>query len=114
MADPLHRLIRKIATNFQWTAFCRKAFETVKQCLTSLPILAYPKFYSEFILATDASDVAMGAVLSQVQDGRDRVAAYWSQQLDKFQRSYSTIEREALAIVSSIKEFYPYLYGFHF
>ena len=40
--------------------------------------------------------------------------AYWSRQLDKSERSYSTIEREALAVVSSIKEFYPYLYGFHF
>ena len=54
----------------------------------------------------------MGGVLSQVQDGKERVIAYWSQQLKKAERNYSTIEREALAVVGAIKEFYPYLYGF--
>ena len=56
----------------------------------------------------------MGGVLSQVQDGKERVIAYWSQQLKKAERNYSTIEREALAVVGAIKEFYPYLYGFPF
>lgn len=63
---------------------------------------------------TDASESAMGAVLSQVQNGQERVIAYWSRQLDKSQRSYSTIGCEALAAVSAIKQFYPYLFGFHF
>lgn len=63
---------------------------------------------------TDASDTAMGGVLSQVQDGQERVISYWSRQLHKAERNYSTIEREALAMVSAIKEFYPYLYGFTF
>ena len=63
---------------------------------------------------TDASDVALGGVLSQVQDGLEKPIAYWSRQLSKAERNYSTIEREALAVVSAIKEFYPYLYGFSF
>ena len=114
LADPLYRLTKKTANGFLWTASCERAFETLKQRLTSPPILAYPKFDCEFTLTTDASEVAMGAVLSQVQDGKEKVVAYWSQQLDKSQRSYSTIEREALAVVAAVKEFYPYLYGFHF
>ena len=61
---------------------------------------------------TDASDHAIGGVLSQIQDGKERVIAYFSRQLGK--ALYSTIEREALAVVSAIQEFYPYLYGFHF
>ena len=65
-------------------------------------------------MATDASDVAIGGVLSQVQDGYERVLAYWSRQLQKAERNYSTIEREALAVVGAVKEFYPYLYGFPF
>ena len=48
IADPLHHLTRKTATGFHWTAFCEEAFQTLKQRLTSPPILAYPKFDSEF------------------------------------------------------------------
>ena len=114
IAAPLHCLTRKTSKVFCWTELCKKAFDTLKQRLTSPPILAYLKFDSEFTLTTDASEVARGAVLSQVQDGKGRVVAYWSQQLDKSQRSYSTIEQEALAVVMAMKEFYPYLYGFHF
>ena len=67
------------------------------------------------MLATDASDSANGAVLSQVHDnGTEKVIAYWSRQLSKAERNYSTIEREALAIVKAVKEFYPYLYGHEF
>ena len=64
------------------------------------------------ILAT--IDHAIGGVLSQIQDGQEKVIAYWSRQLQKPERNYSTIEREALAVVSAVKEFYPYLYGFQF
>jgi len=80
----------------------------------SPPILAYPRFDVPFVVQTDASAHAVGGVLSQVQDGKERAIAYWSQQLKKFERNYSTIEREALAVVGAIKESYPYLYGFAF
>ena len=62
----------------------------------------------------DASDKAIGRVLSQLRDGHERVIAYWSRQLSKAECNYSTTEWEALAAVDSIKEFYPYLYGFPF
>ena len=65
-------------------------------------------------MATDASDIAIGGVLSQIQDGCECVLAYWSRQLQKAERNYSTIELEALAVVGAVKEFYPYLYGFPF
>ena len=57
------------------------------------------------MVSTDASDRAIGGVLSQKQDGHDRVIAYWSRQLTKAERNYSTIEQEALAIVGAVKEF---------
>ena len=82
--------------------------------LTSPPILAYPHFTDPFIVSTDASDNAIGGVLSQLRDGHERVIAYWSRQLSKAEQNYSTIERETLAAVGAIKEFYPYLYGFPF
>ena len=77
--------------------------------------MAYPDFKLPFLLYTDASDFAVGGVPGQVQDGRERdIICYWSCQLTKSERNYLTIEKEALAAVSAVKEFYPYLYGFRF
>ena len=59
------------------------AFQELCRRLVSAPILAFPNFNQPFILDTDASDVRMGAVLSQVQDGQERVIAYASQVLSK-------------------------------
>ena len=75
--------------------------------LVNRPNHAYPQFDLPFVVHTDASDHATGGVLSQVQDGKERVIAYWSRQLNKAQRNYSTIESEALAVVGAIQEFYP-------
>ena len=114
MAEPLYQLTRKTTRGFQWTSKCQQAFEDLTLKLVSPPILAYPQFHTPFKLQMDASDSAIGAVLSQEQGGSERVIAYWSRQLQKSERNYSVIEREALAAVSAIREFYPYLYGFHF
>ena len=83
----------------------------MKQRLTTPPILAYPNFSHPFVLATDASGIALGGILSQTTDGKEQVIAYWSRQMNKAERRYSTIEREALAVVAAVKEFYHYLYG---
>ena len=114
VAEPLYKLTRKSSLPFNWTSSCQEAFSLLKQLLTTAPILAYPDFTLPFVLHTDASDIAVGAVLSQIQNGREHVIAYSSRQLTKAERGYSTIEKEALAAVSAIKEFYPYLYGFTF
>ena len=88
------------------------AFENLKSRLVAPPTLAYPNLQLQFLLYTDASDSAIGAVLSQMQEGQEHVIAYWSRKLQKTERNYSTTEREALAVVSALKEFYPYVYGF--
>lgn len=87
------------------------AFEKCKQILTNDPILQYPDFDQEFILTTDASDVALGAVLSQGSVGSDKPVAYASRTLSDTETRYSTIEKELLAIVWAVKYFRPYLYG---
>eukprot|EP00731_Ephydatia_muelleri_P033914 Em0041g27a len=103
--------VKELRQFLGWTAQCTMAFQELKERLTTPPVLAFPQFDREFLLATDASDSAIGAVLSQVDDnGTEKVIAYWSRQLTKAERNYSTIEREALAIVKAVKEFYPYLY----
>ena len=113
IAENLHKLLRK-GNTYSWYTACQEAFTELKHRLTTPPILAYPNFKLPFLLYTDASDFALGVVLSQVQDGKERVICYWSRQLTKPERGYSTTEGEVLAAVSSVKEFYPYLYGSSF
>ena len=67
IAKPLHRLTERGAT-FCWNDSCQSAFDTLRELLTSAPVLSYPDFTREFILDTDASDSGIGAVLSQVDN----------------------------------------------
>ena len=114
IAKPLHHLTEKTA-EFKWTEQCQKAFEEIRHRLVSSPILAFPDFSKPFILDTDASDVGIGAVLSQEQeDGTERVLAYASRVLSKPERRYCVTRKELLAVVSFIKHFRPYLLGRHF
>jgi len=73
--------------------------------------LAYPDPNLEYILDTDASDQNVGAVLSQVQEGREVVVAYYSKSLSSTERNYCTTRKELLAVIKSVKHFRPYLYG---
>ena len=72
IAKPQHQLSEKNA-KFLWTEECNTAFRFLKQHLTKTPTLVYPDFKKPFILDTDASNVAIGALLSQVADGVDSV-----------------------------------------
>ena len=74
-ATPLTNL-RKKNVKFIWDCSCQNAFEVLKEKLCSSPILAYPKPGLKYILDNDTSDVAIAAVLSQIQDGKERVIAY--------------------------------------
>ena len=83
VAKPLHRLTEKTA-EFKWTNQCQEAFEEIRQRLVSAPVLSFPDFTKPFIVDTDASDIGIGAVLSQVQEkGTERDIAYASRVLSK-------------------------------
>ncbi|GFU26230.1 retrovirus-related Pol polyprotein from transposon 297 [Trichonephila clavipes] len=84
---------------------------SLKEALTSSPILIYPQPDKPFILDTDASNESVGAVLSQEIDGHERVVAYWSKCLSKPERNYCVTRKELLAIVKAIEHFHHYLYG---
>ncbi|KAL4153387.1 hypothetical protein QTP88_001220 [Uroleucon formosanum] len=75
------------------------------------PILQYPDFTKEFILTTDASGKALGAILSQGKIGSDLPISYASRTLNNAELNYSTTELECLAIIFGVKHFRPYLYG---
>ena len=88
-----------------WTLDCQKAFKNLKRCVTQPPILGYPAVDSPFILDTDASSQGLSAVLSQMQEGQERVIAYASKTLSKSQKRYCAAYRELLALVLFVKHF---------
>ena len=59
LARPLHRLTERMVP-FVWTNQCQESFDTLRRCLCTAPVLAYPNFGRPFILDTDASDVGIG------------------------------------------------------
>ncbi|CAB4412364.1 unnamed protein product [Rhizophagus irregularis] len=112
--NPLNKLLKK-NTLFNWTNAQHQAFEYLKNCLISSPILTYPRWDRPFILFTDASTFALGAVLSQKdEDGNERVVAYASRSLLPAEKNYTATELECLAAVWAIGKFHHYLHGSHF
>ena len=103
-------LLRKLKI-FTGTQEAQQAFQQLKNCLTSCPILPFPSMKEPFILYTNASQLAIGAVLSKVQDDLERVICYSSKALNKAQSRYSTTKRELFAVVSYTKHFKHYLQG---
>lgn len=109
-AKLLTKLLEKDA-DFVWTPEAQNSFEVLKESLCTTPVLQYPDFSKPFIITTDASGIAVGAVLSQGEIGKDRPIAYYSRVLRGAKLRYGTYEREALAIVQAVKNFRPYVYG---
>lgn len=89
----------------------KDAFEKLKESVCNSPILQIPDFNKEFYLTTDASNVAIGAVLAQKVDGKELPICYASRTLNKAEQNYSTTEKECLAIIWSCSHFRPYLFG---
>ena len=112
-ARPLTKLTGK-NTRFQWSEECQKAFDFLRQSLMTAPVLSYPNPQLEYILDTDASLNGVGAVLSQIQKGEEKVISYYSKALSSAERNYCVTRRELLAIVKAVIHFRPYLYGRRF
>lgn len=110
LTKPLTCLLKKDAA-FHWNIEQEQAFALLKDKLISAPLLQYPDFSQPFVVTTDASNYAVGAVLSQGPVGKDKPIAYASRTLNKAEGNYSTTEKELLAILFAIKTFRPYLYG---
>ena len=89
-----------------------KAFRIMKQKLMSLPILAYPQFHCKpFILGTDFSvdPGAISGVLSQEQDGQERVIAYGARRLQPCERDYASTKGELLTVIFFLQYYKYYL-----
>ena len=114
VSAPLTGLTKK-GVKFSWSDQHQHAFQALKHHLCSAPVLAYPNFDRPFLLQTDASDVGLGAILAQHDgNGQERVIAYASYTLSPREQNYSTMEKEALAVVFAVKHFRFYLLGKRF
>ena len=110
IACPLHDLTG--SAPWIWTEAHQQAFEQLKQALVEAPILATPDEELPFRLETDASDYAIGAVLSQKgADGHSHPVDYHSWALDPAERNYQIYDKELLAIIDALLVWRKYLLG---
>ncbi|XP_031338141.1 uncharacterized protein LOC116167045 [Photinus pyralis] len=108
---PLYKLLRKNEP-FQWQTAQQGAFEKIKSQLMSSKVLVHYNPQLPIILAVDASAYGIAAVISHKFDNGDvKPIAYASRTLSSAEKSYSQIDKEALAIVYGVKKFHQFLYG---
>lgn len=107
IARPLYKLTSKGAP-FLWSPECQEAFEILKHKVMTPPVLSFPNFSEPFVLQTDASDKAIGAVL---MNSDHRPVAFLSRKLKKYEVNYHITDKELLAIVFAVKKFENYLTG---
>ena len=107
--SPLTRLLEK-TVDFVWNEDCERSFSTLKRLLAENVTLAFPDFTRPFRVATDASSIAVGTVLSQIQtDSRERPKSFISRTFNKTERKWTTIEKETYAIIWALNQLRSYL-----
>ena len=110
IARPLCNLLAKDVP-FAWSQACEDAFDKLKNMLVSSPIMGSPNWELPFEIMCDASDYAIGAVLGQREDKKYFVIYYSSKTLDSTQASYTSTEKEFLAVVFALEKFRSYIVG---
>lgn len=110
ISRPLSNLTKKKA-QWEWGLDQQNAFQTLKNCLTTPPVLKQADSTLPYIVRTDASNYALGAVLLQGEGPNEHPIEYASRLLTPPERNYSTTEREALAVVWALKKFRAYIEG---
>lgn len=114
IASPLYALLSD-NTIWSWDENCEKAFQDIKKALTLYPILRQPDMRQQFIINVDASNEAVGAVLSQLDDQNNEYAiAYASKSFRSYEKHMSISEKEMAACVFGVNEFRPYIFGTKF
>jgi hypothetical protein len=111
IARPLHDLTKKNA-RWDWTPACEDAFLTIKDTFTRQPVLSMPDISTPFLVMSDASLTATGAVLMQKDsNGNLHPCAYLSKTLSSAERNYDIYDRELLAVIHALEEWRHYLLG---
>jgi hypothetical protein len=101
LARPLNDLTKK-DKKFEWTTECQEAFDTMKKRFTEEPVLLMPDQSKPFQIKSDASKMATGAVLTQLDSNGDRhPVAFLSKTFSETERKYEIYDRELLGIILS-------------
>ena len=111
---PLYHLL-KSNVKWKWSADQERAFLKSKELLTSSDVLVHFDPSLPIVLACDASQYGIGAVLAhKMPDGSERPVGFVSRTLNDAEKNYAQLEREGLALVFGVKRFYSYLFGYPF
>jgi hypothetical protein len=96
---------------WEWTDEQQEAFEKLKTLVTTAPVLTMPNDEDKYKVETDASQYAIGAVLSQHQNGKWRPIAFLSKSLNPAECNYEIYDQEMLTIMKALTEWKRYLKG---
>ena len=97
---------------FEWTTECQQAFDDLKTCFTSEPVLVMPDQTEPFQIKCDASKYALGVVLTQLDSNGDRHrCTFISKMFSPTERNYEIYDRELLAIIRALEEWRHYIQG---
>lgn len=113
LATPLTDLTKK-NTPFHWSKDCENAFQKLKSSITSGPVLRHPDPSLPFTVESDASDFAMGAVLSQPSVDNPEIlhpVAFFSRKLETAERNYDVHDKELIAIICALEHWRHFLVG---
>lgn len=112
IASPLH-VLTSPHVPFEWNSKAANAFQGLKEMFTSAPILTIPDPLRQFVVEVDASNLGVGAVLSQraAKDNKLHPCAYLSRKLSPAERNYDVGNRELLAVKQALEEWRHWLEG---
>ena len=111
LCRPLTDSLKKTDKEFEWTELHQHSFKELKKAFTSAPILRHFDPLKEVIIETDASNFALGCVLSQKHEGRLHPVAFHSRKMSPAERNYDIHDKEMLAIVDAFKVWRHYCHG---
>ena len=116
LLHPLHQLLdsKTKSQELSWNQTATTAFQNTKQALGHATLLVYPKSDAPTCVVTDASDIAVGAVLQQFTEGMWKPISFFSKKMKPAETRYSTFDRELLAVYLTIRHFRHFLEGRQF
>lgn len=112
MSSPLTQLIKK-KVQFVWANEQDEAYEKIKAAMLSAPILHNPDYSKPFFIDSKSSDIAVSAILYQMDEKKRLPIIFMSAKLNEAQKKYHVVERECLSLILALEKFRYYIQGSH-